>query len=217
MTRIVIVDDHPLVRDQLRAMVESEADLRICGEAEDCHHALDVIKSEQPDMAIIDLMLKGCRGGLELVKDIHERHPRLFMLVVSMHDESLYAERAIRAGARGYITKQEATKEILQAIRRVLSGQIYLSDKMAAKVLTKMTAGRSTRGKSSIECLTDRELQVFRLIGHGRSTQQIANELHLDTKTIETYRARIKIKLDIRDARELLQQAILWAHTTGSV
>lgn len=217
MTRIVIVDDHPLVRDQLRAVVESEEDLRICGEAEDGQHALDVIKTTKPDLAILDLMLKGSGGGLELVKEIHVRHPRLFMLVVSMHDESLYAERAIRAGARGYITKQEATKKILHAIRQVLSGEIYLSDKMATKVLTKMTGCRETRGKSSIECLTDRELQVFRLIGHGRSTRQIADELHLDMKTIETYRARIKVKLDIKDATELLQQAILWAHSGDSV
>jgi DNA-binding NarL/FixJ family response regulator len=216
MTRIVIVDDHPLVRDQLRLVVESEADLKICGEAEDGHQALDVIKAQKPDLTILDLTLKGSPSGLDLIKELHLRYPRLLILVISMHDESLYAERAIYAGARGYITKQEATKKILHAIRQVLSGEVYLSEKLAAKVLSKMAAGRKVHGKFSFENLTDRELQVFRLIGHGRSTRQIANELHLDMKTIETYRARIKTKLGIKDATDLLQQAILWAHSGDS-
>lgn len=217
MTRIAIVDDHPLVRDQLRAVVESEEDLRICGEAEDGTRALDVIKSTEPDLVIIDLTLKGFPGGFDLIKEIRLRYPRLSMLIVSMHDESLYAERAIRAGARGYITKQEATRKILHAIRQVCSGEIYLSEKMAAKVLTKLAGERAAHGQSSIERLTNRELQVFALIGHGRSTRQIADELHLDMKTIETYRARIKVKLNIKDATELLQQAILWAHSGDSL
>ena len=217
MTRIVIVDDHPLVRDQLRAVIESEEDLKICGEAEDGYHALEIIMSAIPDVAILDLTLKGSPGGLDLIKELHLRYPKLFILVVSMHDESLYAERAIYAGARGYITKQEATKKILHAIRQILTGEIYLSERMAAKVLTKMTGGRDARGKSSIERLTDRELQVFSLIGRGRSTRQIGDELHLDMKTIETYRARIKVKLGIKDATDLLQQAILWAHCGDSV
>jgi DNA-binding NarL/FixJ family response regulator len=213
MTRILIVDDHPMVRDQLRAVVESEADLKVCGEAEDGHQVLSLIGSANPDLVIVDLTLKGSLGGLDLIKELQRQYPRLFVLVVTMHDESLYAERAIHAGARGYITKQEATTKILQAIRQVLAGQIYLSEKMAAKVLTKLAAGKNTRGRSSIESLTDRELQVFKLIGHGRSTQQIADELHLDMKTIETYRSRIKVKLDIKDAQELLQEAIVWAHS----
>ena len=212
---ILVVDDHPLVRDQLRAVLESEADLKVCGEAEDDHHALDIIKSAKPSLAIVDLVLKGC-NGLDLIKEIHLRYPGLPIVVLSMHDESLYAERAIHAGARGYITKQEATRKILQAIRQVLSGEIYLSEKLAAKVLSKMAGGRDARGKSSIERLADRELQVFKLIGHGRSTRQIADELHLNMKTIETYRTRIKLKLGIKDATELLQQAILWAHCGDS-
>jgi DNA-binding NarL/FixJ family response regulator len=216
ITAIVIVDDHPLVRDQLRAVVESEADFKICGEAEDGCHALEVIKSTKPDMVILDLTLRGSPSGLDLIKEIHLRYPKILVVVVSMHDESLYAERAILAGARGYITKQEATRKILQAIRLVLSGEIYLSDKMAAKVLSKMAKGREAHGRSSIERLADRELQVFKLIGHGRSTQQIADELHLNMKTIETYRSRIKSKLDIKDATDLLQQAILWAHSGAS-
>jgi DNA-binding NarL/FixJ family response regulator len=212
MTRIVIVDDHPLVRDQLRATVESEEDLKICGEAEDGYHAMDVIQSVKPGLVILDLTLKGSRSGLDVIKELHLRYPKLLILVVSMHDESLYAERTIHAGARGYITKQEATQRILHAIRRVLSGEVYLSERMAAKVLSKMAGGRAAGGESSFDCLADRELQVFKLIGHGRSTRQIADELHLDMKTIETYRARIKVKLDIKDATELLQQAILWVH-----
>jgi DNA-binding NarL/FixJ family response regulator len=216
-TAIVIVDDHPLVRDQLRAAIESEVDFQVCGEAEDGHHALAIIQSTKPDMAILDLTLRGSPNGLDLIKEIHLRYPKILVVVVSMHDESLYAERAIHAGAHGYITKQEATKKILLAIRQVLSGEIYLSDKMAAKVLSKMARGREVHGRSSIERLADRELQVFKLIGHGRSTRQIADELHLDMKTIETYRSRIKSKLGIKDATELLQQAILWAHSGDSV
>jgi len=133
-----------------------------------------------------------------------------------MHDESLYAERAIHAGAHGYITKQEATRKILQAIRQVLSGEIFLSEKIAAKVLSKLAGGREAHAALSIEALTDRELQVFKLIGHGRRTRQIADELHLDMKTIETHRSRIKLKLGIKDAAELLQQAILWVHCGDS-
>jgi len=216
MTRIVIVDDHPLVRDQLRAVVQSEADLNICGEAEDGYHALGIIKSAKLELAILDLTLRGTPGGLDLIKEIHLRYPKLFILVVSMHDESLYAERAIHAGARGYITKQEATRKILQAIRQVLSGEIYLSEKLAAKVLSKMAGGREAHAGLFIEALTDRELQVFKLIGHGRPTRQIADELHLDMKTIETHRSRIKLKLGIKDAAELLQQAILWVHRGDS-
>ena len=216
MTRIVIVDDHPLVRDQLRAVVQSEADLNICGEAEDGYHALGIIKSAKLELAILDLTLRGTPGGLDLIKEIHLRYPKLFILVVSMHDESLYAERAIHAGARGYITKQEATRKILQAIRQVLSGEIYLSEKLAAKVLSKMAGGREAHAGLFIEALTDRELQVFKLIGHGRPTRQIADELHLDMKTIETHRSRIKLKLGIKDAAELLQQPILWVHRGDS-
>jgi DNA-binding NarL/FixJ family response regulator len=216
MVNILVVDDHPLVRDQLRAVVESEPDLKVCGEAEDGHHALSVIRDTKPGLAIVDLTLKGC-SGLDLIKEVHLRYPDLPIVVLSMHDESLYAERALHAGARGYITKQEATKKILHAIRRVLAGEIYLSEKMAAKVLSKMAGSRKIRGASSIERLTDRELQVFRLIGHGRSTRQIADELHLDMKTIETYRSRIKFKLVIKDATELLQYAILWAHSGESL
>jgi len=216
LVSVLVVDDHPLVRDQLRAVVESETDLKICGEAEDGHHALNVIRATKPGLVIVDLALKGC-SGLDLIKEIHLRHPNLPVLVVSMHDESLYAERAMHAGARGYITKQEATKRILQAIRQVLSGEVYLSEKLAAKVLSKMSSGRAMRGKSSIERLADRELQVFRLIGRGRSTRQIGEELHLNVKTIETYRGRIKVKLGIKDASELLQQAILWVHSGDSL
>jgi len=216
MTGVLIVDDHPLVRDQLRAVIESQPDLRVCGEAENPQHALEVVTAARPDLAIVDLTLKG-GSGLDLIKEMQERSPKLLILVVSMHDESLYAERAIHAGARGYITKQEATRKILQAIRQVLAGELYLSEKMASKVLTKAIGGGETGRGSSIEHLTNRELQVFKLIGRGRTTRQIADELHLDSKTIETYRSRIKLKLNLKDATELLQEAILWAHCGGSV
>jgi len=210
-SKILVVDDHPMVRDQLRAVIESQPDLTVCGEADTPHDALEVVQAARPDLVIVDLSLKG-GSGLGLIKEILRRRPKPLILVVSMHDESLYAERAIHAGARGYITKQEATKKVLQAIRQVLAGDVYLGEKMATTVLTKVAGRGETQGRQSIERLTDREVEVFKLIGYGRTTQQIADELHLGSKTIDTYRSRIKLKLDLKDATELLQEAILWAH-----
>jgi DNA-binding NarL/FixJ family response regulator len=207
-TRILLVDDHPMVRERLTEIISREEDLVVCAEAEDRAGALQAIPSARPDLAIIDLALKNS-NGLELIKDIHARWPRLLMLVVSMHDESLYAERVMRAGARGYITKQEATRNILVAIRRVLSGEIYLSDKTASAVIAHLTA-RPEAGGSIADLLTDRELQVFELTGNGLSTREIAEHLHIDVKTVETYRIRMKEKLGVTSASELLQLAIRW-------
>jgi DNA-binding NarL/FixJ family response regulator len=204
--RIIIVDDHPMVREHLVEVMANEPDLAVCGEAEDRNQALELIEATRPHLAIIDLSLKGSHG-FELIKDIHVRYPELLMLVVSMHDESLYAERVIRAGAHGYINKQEATRNILLAIRHVLSGQVFLSQKMIAHIATK-TVGRRTTRATDLETLTDRELRVFELIGQGHSMRQIAQELHLDVKTVETYRARIKDKLQLKNAGEVLQYAI---------
>ncbi|HTL54862.1 MAG TPA: response regulator transcription factor [Candidatus Limnocylindrales bacterium] len=209
--RILLVDDHPLVRERLAEIIHREADLVICGEAEDRHQALQLIKSSRPQLVIVDITLKSS-DGVELIKDIHDRWPALLTLVVSMHDESLYAERALRAGARGYITKQEATRNILLAIRRVLAGQIYLNDKVASRILGRLAAPGRARAATPAELLADRELQVFELTGRGLNTRQIAIRLRLGVKTVETYRARIREKLALKDPEELLPIAITWVH-----
>lgn len=209
IVQIVLVDDHPLMREGLAEVLRREPDLRVCGEAEDRARALVVIKATKPDMVIVDLALKNSHG-LELIKDISVLYPKLRVLVVSMHDEFVNAERVIRAGASGYITKQEATTKILQAVRCVLGGEIYLSDRAALQIATK-AAGRTRSGSGlTVDGLTDRELQVFELVGRGLSTRQVAEQLNLDVSTIETYRARIKEKLNLRDSIELLQCAIRW-------
>lgn len=210
-TKVFLVDDHPLVRDWLGQLIQRENDLMVCGEAEDTHEAVTKIEQTQPDIVIADISLKSTHG-LELVKDLQVRHPKLPVLVLSMHDESLYAERVLRAGAKGYITKQEATKRILLAIRQVLAGQIYISEKMASRMVHKML-GRGPEQRSPIERLTDRELEVFQLIGRGQGTRRIAAELHLGIKTVESYRARIKEKLKLEDGTQLLQHAIQWVHS----
>jgi DNA-binding NarL/FixJ family response regulator len=210
--KVFLVDDHPLVREWLSQLIQREDDLVVCGEAEDTQEALQKIEETKPDIVVADISLKNTHG-LELVKDLQVRLPSLPVLVLSMHDESLYAERVLRAGAKGYINKQEATKKILQAVRQVLSGQIYISEKMASRMVHKMVLGRSDSQKSAIERLTDRELEVFQLIGRGQGTRRIAAELHLGIKTVESYRARIKDKLKLEDGTQLLQHAIQWVHS----
>jgi DNA-binding NarL/FixJ family response regulator len=209
---VFLVDDHPLVREWLTQFIEREGDLTVCGEAEDTADALKGIEASKPAVVIADLSLKTTHG-LELIKDLQARFPALPVLILSMHDESLYAERVLRAGAKGYITKQEATKKILLALRRVMGGQIYISEKMAARMVHKMVMGRPDSQKSPIERLTDRELEVFQLIGRGQGTRRIAAELHLGIKTVESYRARIKEKLKLEDGTQLLQHAIQWVHS----
>jgi DNA-binding NarL/FixJ family response regulator len=208
--RILLVDDHPLVRERLAEVINREADLIVSGEVEDRQEALDAILAKPPDLVIVDLTLKNS-DGLELIKDIRVRWPRLRMLVVSMHDESLYAERVIRAGARGYITKQEATRNILLAIRRVLAGSVYLNEKIAERILLRLTEHADSVTATPAELLADRELQVFELTGRGLSTHEIASRLNISVKTVETYRARVKEKLKLKDASELLQLAISFA------
>jgi DNA-binding NarL/FixJ family response regulator len=207
--RIVVVDDHPMVRERLAEVINREADLKVCGEAEDRFEAMRVIEETAPHLAIVDLTLRNSHG-LDLIKDIQLMTPKVKVLVVSMQDEALYAERAIRAGAQGYITKQEATRSILLAIRQVLAGGIYLSAAMAARIATASLGKPRASLPGSIESLANRELQVFELVGSGFSTKEIADKLHLDVKTVETYRARIKDKLSLKDASELLQKAIAW-------
>ena len=214
-TRILLVDDHPLVRERLGEIINREADLIVCGEAEDRHEAIAAVFAKHPDLVIVDLTLKNS-DGLELIKDIRSRWPKLRMLVVSMHDESLYAERVIRAGALGYITKQEATRNILVAIRRVLEGTIYLNQKIASNIISRLTTHAGAVTATPAELLSDRELQVFELTGRGLNTVDIADRLRVAVKTIETYRARIREKLKLKHSSELLQSAIAWSHTQGN-
>lgn len=209
-TRIFIVDDHPLVRESLKCLIQKESDFLICGEAGNRGQALAAIAASHPDLAIVDLTLNDTRGT-DFIRDLLNQFPKLLVLVVSMQDELVYAERAIRAGAHGYVTKQEAVAKILTAIRRVLSGDIYWSEKAAAKVASKFT--RPLRSHpDQMDFLTDREMQVFEMIGAGQSTRQIGASLHIDTSTVETYRSRIKEKLKLKNGGELLQYAIRWSN-----
>lgn len=209
---VLIVDDHPVVRQGLAQLINQEKDLEVRGHADDAYQAMQAIKEIQPDMVIVDISLKGT-SGIDLVKDMKIQYPNLPILILSMHDESLYAERALRAGAKGYIMKHEATERVITAIRRVLAGEIYVSDTMAAKMVSKLATGAAPKGASPVECLSDRELEVFRLIGEGHKTRDVADKLHLSVKTIETYRAHIKEKLGFKDGNELFRFAVEWLNS----
>jgi DNA-binding NarL/FixJ family response regulator len=208
-TRVLLVDDHPVVREGLAESINRESDLTVCAQAEDHQGALRAIETTHPELVVVDLMLKDS-SGMELIKDIHVRWPRLLILVVSMHDETLYAERVLRAGAQGYITKQQATHDILLAVRRVLGGGIYLNERTASVVLARLAAKPQAASHSISDLLADRELEVFELTGRGLSTREIAGQLRIDVKTVDTYRARIREKLNLKSSSELLQLAIRW-------
>jgi DNA-binding NarL/FixJ family response regulator len=210
--KILIVDDHPIVREYLGGLIRQQPDLTVCGEAGDLRSGMEAVTRFRPDLVIVDISLKGAYGT-DLIRDVKESFPKLPVLVLSMHEELLFAERALRAGARGYITKQEATHNILAAIRQVLDGKVYLSEKMGSVLLTKIVEGKPGVVSSPIEMLSDRELQVFHRIGQGISPRQIADEMHLSIKTIESHCSRIKDKLSLKDASELLQFAIQWRRT----
>jgi len=207
--RVVIVDDHPLFRERLAQLIDHELDMEVCGEAESAVPGIQLIRSTSPDLAIVDITLKGS-SGLELIKSIKALSIGTPVLVLSMHDEALYAERALRAGATGYITKHQAADEIIVAIRRVLAGEVYLSEKMTASFLKSLT----TRGVKNIprpvDRLTDRELEVLELIGNGHTTREIAETLKLGVATVDTYRARIKEKMNFQNATELQHFAVRW-------
>lgn len=207
--RILLIDDHPLLRKGLSALINQEPDLMVVGEAEDGQQALGLLAASAYDLAIVDISLPGV-DGIELLKTLKDRYPELPSLVVSMHDESLFAERALRAGARGFVMKQEAVESILTAIRRVLAGQIYVSERIATRMLKKLVDGDTRPAARSLDTLTDRELTIFRLIGQGYGTRQIAEQLHLSAKTVESHRANIKEKLDLATGTELVRYACLW-------
>jgi len=206
---ILIVDDHPIFRHGLAQLINQEHDLEVCGEAEDYHSALTCVERLAPDLVIVDITLKNM-SGIDLIKDLHRYYRTLPMLVISMHEESLYAERSLRAGARGYIMKQEASESLIDAIRQVLQGRIYASRDVTDRLLTRFVEGQHSTLESPVHALTDRELEVFRLIGEGLGLSEIADRLNLSAKTIGTYRERIKDKLGIKNATELLRYAMKW-------
>jgi DNA-binding NarL/FixJ family response regulator len=211
---VFLVDDHPLVRESLASLIQRQSDLTVCGEASDATAALAAIGTAKPDVAIVDLSLGG-RPGLELVRDLKLLHPQVAVLVLSMHDEGLYAERVLRAGARGYIMKREATGRVIEAIRCVLGGRIYLSQRMATALAEKHVTGAPAAAESVVERLSDRELEVFRLLGQGLATRQIADALRISAKTVQAFSARIKEKLGLASATELLREAIRWSEEQG--
>ncbi len=213
--RVLLVDDHPIVRQGLALLIDRENDLSVCGEADGAHSAFHAIMTLRPDVVVLDISLSG-PDGLDVLKEIRSKSVNLPVLILSMHDESIYAERAMRAGANGYIMKQEATEKVLVAIRRILQGEVYLSDQLTNSMLRQYVRGSVPLKSSPLVNLTDRELEVFRLIGAGHGTRQIADELHVSVKTIESYQAHIKDKLALRNARELMQHAIEWNVNSSS-
>lgn len=203
------MDDHPLLRRGLAALIASSPDLGVCGDAGSCADALSAVGQLSPDLVILDLEMDG-RGGLDLITEIKQRWPALPVLVLSMHTGAAYAERALRAGARGYVTKEEVDETVLTAIRRVLGGRMYVSEKIGSRFVETFLAGTRSADDSPLHLLSDRELQVFRAIGQGRSTRQIANEFHLSIKTIETHREHIKQKLGLHSSAEMARRATQW-------
>jgi DNA-binding NarL/FixJ family response regulator len=207
-SRVLIVDDHPVVRLGIRQMIAAEASLEVCGEASNAEEALRACRTTEVDLAIVDLSL-GAASGLELIKQLHEEHPELPILVLSMHDEALFAQRALRAGARGYLQKHEAIEGLIQAVRQVVSGKVYVSDSVAQQVLAGLR-GATPAPADQLATLTDREIQVLERVGRGSSTAGIARDLGVSVKTIETYRSNIKAKLNLKSALDLVRYATSW-------
>ena len=207
--KVLIVEDHPIMRSGLAQLIGQESDLVVCGEAEDAHGALEAIKEFEPDIAVVDISLKDS-NGIELIKDIKIRWPKLAVLVLSMHEESFYAERALRAGAMGYVAKAEVSTKVVDGIRQVLSGGVYVSEKITSRMLHKLVGGGRDLDVFPIDRLSDREFEVFELIGQGLQTRQIAEKLHLSVKTVDAHRDHIKRKLKLDSATELLKYAVQW-------
>lgn len=210
--QILIVDDHPMMREGLAALIQAQSDLAVCGQAADAREAFRAVESLSPDLVLMDISLPG-KSGLEAIKDILALRPGLTILVISMHDEALYAERVLRAGARGYIMKQEGGKRIMEAIRTVLENKVFVSEKMSARILQAFTGRRTEAAASEVESLTDREFEVFQLIGRGRSTKEIGDQLHISVKTVEVHRVNIKTKLKVATSSELVHYAVRWVES----
>ncbi len=214
--KVLLVDDHPITRQGMKVLIDQQPDLVVCGETDNGPHAIELIGALEPDIIVVDIALKTI-NGIELTKNIKTRAPKLPVLIVSMHDEDVYAERAIRAGAMGYLMKQEASEKIVAAIRRLLSGKIYLGDKIKEKMLHRFVNKRSDTAEFSIDTLSDREMEVFQLIGNGYSTRQIAQKLNLSSKTIDSYREHLKLKLNLNSGAELVRYAIQSSRETGGI
>ena len=212
--RILIVDDHPMMRKGLAQLIDNEPDLKVSAEADTAGQAIDLVAKQKFDLALLDISLPD-KSGLELIKDIHALSPELPMLVVSMHDEMIYAERMLRAGGRGYIMKQEGGGKFLDAIRQVLSGQVYVSQQMSARILEVFSGRQPENFGSPVRKFSDREFEVFQLIGQGIGTRDIADKLHLSVKTVEVHRANIKEKLGLKTATELVRYAVRWSDAQG--
>lgn len=206
--RVLIVDDHPIVRHGLAELISAEPDMEVCGQASDTNEALEQVEATHPHVAVIDISLKSGHG-IELIEQIKTRDRHLKMLVSSIHDETLFAERALRAGAMGYLNKQEAVEKIIEALRQILRGEIYLSPSMSNRLLHAVVSGEPL-DENPIDSLSNRELEVFEMIGQGLSTKQIARKLHLSPKTVETHREKIKSKLNLANSTELSHRAIQW-------
>ena len=212
--RLLIVDDHPMMRTGLTQLIDSEEDLKVSAGVDNAGQAINAVSKQKFDLALVDISLPD-KSGLELIKDIRTLNPDLPILVVSMHDEMIYAERVLRAGARGYIMKQEGGQKFLQAIRQVLSGQIFVSEKMSARILENLSGNQPGAASSPVRKLSDREFEVFQLIGQGVGTSDIATRLHLSVKTVEVHRANIKQKLNLATATELIRYAVRWVDSQG--
>lgn len=210
--KVLIVDDHPMMRGGLAQVINNQTDLAVCGEAGDANEAMHLVESSKPDLAVVDISLEG-KSGLELIKDLQALHPGLPILVMSMHDEALYAERVLRAGARGYVMKKAGGEAVLQAIRKVLTGQVHISERMSAQILDQFAGARPGKRQSPIENLTDREFEVFKLIGEGCTTREVAQRLHISAKTVDVYRQNLKDKLRLPSATSLIQHAVRWVET----
>jgi DNA-binding NarL/FixJ family response regulator len=208
--KILVVDDHPIVRHGLTQLINDEPGLTVCGTAARPVEALEAIRTRGPDLVVLDLSL-GDDSGLELLKKMKIERPDLPVLVLSMHDEAYYADRVLRAGAMGYVMKQQPAEQVIAAIQQVLSGKVYLSESMSASMLTRLVGGKAVEGGTPVDALTDRELQVLNLIGEGLGTRQIAEHLHLSVKTVENYREHIKAKLKLQSSSELVRYAVRWS------
>jgi len=206
---VFIVDDHPLVREGLTNLINGQSDLTVCGEAKNSGEAIDGISEERPDVAIIDISLTN-ESGLELIKNLVKQFPQVAVVVLSMHDEALYAERALRAGARGYVMKHETSKSVLASIRRVMGGDIYVSERIVNRMALRLSSARRPLASSPVERLSDRELEIFQLLGQGRTPSEIARDLNLSLKTVQAYCARAKEKFGVTSLTELLRAAIRW-------
>ncbi len=214
-SRILVVDDHPLFREGLRQIIERDTGLTVCGEAANTAEALEAIAQLHPDLVLVDISLGGT-SGIDLIKAVKNAYDELPVLVISMHDESLYAERALRAGAMGYVMKQEPTKTVKTAIHKVLGGEMYLSERMSSSVISKFMRGDGDHPASPIEMLSDRELEVFRMLGQGKGTRQIAQDLQVTVATVNSFRNRIKDKLNLKTATEVMLHAIQWCREETS-